>query len=251
MGFKKYHFALLSCLFLGTINLSAQSFPWFGGEREPYQIPTLYLGITGSYSFMSTSDLITLQVPQSIFVDGNSISDAYTIDFSLSTEYWLEYNQAIRTDFGIATNSLTTERIFSEAYRGGQWEQMNTMDRNEIFLTLDVQYKYRLYDFLSALAGIKNQISLSSSLDHRLISLDSELSYNNNQDTEITLSPTQLVEWSDYQSEIILGINYDIPIVMGIYASPTLTIGYRWGWDNGNPAFFTTRLGTAVYYGVN
>jgi hypothetical protein len=244
-------FILIFCFSILPLAVQAQGFPWFGGERKPYQVPLWYLGPSIGSSLSATGDEITYRIPESMIIDGNGVSSNSGFGLGAVGEYWIEADQTIRAELTFGFSSITTERSFSEPVAPGRiWTQRNYASISQNSVSLNLMYKKRILGYLSAIGGIKNSVVFSSVDEHVLESLDEELMFNGTQ-RELAIEGTELYEYSSFEPGVSLGLNYDYPLWKGVYISPSLTGEYRIGLQGGNPSYWRVELGVAMLFGLD
>jgi len=227
-----------------------QGFPWYGGDRNPYQVPELYLGAEIGFNTYWTNDAYSLSVDRFV-VDSNHILSRSGFKMMFLNEYWLKSDLALSLRAGFSFNSEHTEREFSELVSPvGQkeWKQRNTIERNFLSIGLGIGAKQRIINYLSITAGFDLEIIADEQLIHTLTSLDSDLLYNES-DVSIIIPDTDLNNDYSFGTRLRAGVAYDIPLITGLYLSPGVSGSLLYTFGQSSPLFYGFNFDLGVNYG--
>jgi len=233
---KKLSIILLLILFKFSIGYS-QGFDWQYSSRLPFNYPYLFAGLTGSIDLLQHSSSLDLSEGRGEccnFSSGNGIGSS----IGLNVEYWIDGLWSVNTKLSYLTQrgSFSAEGYsmpFSVFDVNGRVighdtaSFINEMNSTFNYFTIDIGAKNRLFGthfHLGASIELGYQLSNIITQTERVIN-PSYFRYNDGSSSR-NLGAFEMSETSKFILVPKLSVGYDIPLGLGVYASPNFRVGF-------------------------
>jgi hypothetical protein len=219
------------------LTIFAQGFNWQYSARLPFKYPNLFGGLNGSFNYLYNDATLKLS-------EGNGdccnfgLGRGFGTNLGVDFEYWPTYHAALNLKINYNVNS-------SDFLTNGEILPFSVFDSEQRLIGHDTAYFQNKMstklNYLQLRTGGKMRISethfffgfnvtFSYLLSSRIIQTESVIEptywrYNDGS-TERQIADYELTDINKFNLFPSLQLGYDLPLALGIYAVPSLSVDF-------------------------
>ncbi|MGA2295916.1 MAG: hypothetical protein ABSG15_00025 [FCB group bacterium] len=223
----------LSQIFLFTLILSlnaySQGFDWQYSARMPSDSPTMFIGITGEFNYQIHSGSFNFLEQQVTCVQFNN-GKGYGYSAGISGEYW---NTGVFAIFGnIIYSNVPGKFAQTVSIQKVNYDLISEYDYNSniSYASLEGGLKWRLFEsHLYIGCSLQFAVLVSNKEDciEKIIGPDNAPPFNTNPPSyQRVISDGGISDQNPFNIIPKIRIGYDLPIGLGMYASPSIIAGF-------------------------